>query len=505
MYPIEIGRAKILKLYTPHNSLLRPLVVGTILASWSALVRHSQLMKYLLVVLLLLPLTLSSQRSELRLSSTTIDFGTIKEGDDRIRELQLENLSADTVDILRMSLPTDEYTVRFSTKKIAPGTTAIVRLRYNPKSKGAFSDRLTLYTGPQSFEIKSKGKTDHLEWMDYTPCPDFGRPSAEGEGDFEVVFNVIDVKTREPIAGAEVTLQGKVSGEYRITTRRDGSATAEVPIDHYAISAKMKGYGKFEMASYINRRNKVFTLELLKGENSHTLVVRPGDFKKEQEATAETVVVEEQEETVDIMPAVEEAVVSPIQEDSDDFSIEEFKPNNVVFLIDVSTSMRKEERMELLKSSMVELTEMLRPDDRLSIVTYATTTEVLMSGRSIDDKEAVIAIIESLEAQGTTAGEAGIKRAYTLARRHYIEGGNNQVYLATDGAFSQGTESILKTVAKESDKGTHLSVLSIRGSKWTRPKMEGITDAAGGAYVLIDDEETAPELLRNLVRTQAQR
>ncbi len=440
----------------------------------------------------------------MKVDARWLDYGAIKKGDDRIREFKVTNVSSDTVLVLKMAVPSAEYSVRFSTKKIAPQESGLVRVKYNPKKKGSFSDVLTLHFSDMSSQIKAKGKVDYLEWEDFTPCPDFDKPKGDRSTDFDVHFKVIDKDSREPIANADIFLAGRAKGNLELKTNRKGEVVTRVPIDFYDISAKSAGYGRYNMESYINRRNKNFTLELYKGEMSGTIVVRPDrpvkEVEKEDEEVAE-IEIEVREEPEEV---AEEVSIEPEpKEVPSEFSANEYKANNVVFLIDVSTSMRKEDRLDILKSSMIELTKMLRPTDVLTIITYASNTDVVISGEHVDDPERIIKVIEELEGKGLTAGEAGVKKAYTLAKRHRIDGGNNQVYLATDGAFNKGGDKIARLVRQEARRGTNMSVLAIRSSKWSRDKMEGIAKAGKGSYLMIDDFEAASNELKALIKRQA--
>ena len=58
----------------------------------------------------------------------------------------------------------------------------------------------------------------------------------------------------------------------------------------------------------------------------------------------------------------------------------ERKPSNLVFLIDVSGSMDMPNKLPLVKRSFLLLTENLTENDRISIVTYASSDEVICSG-----------------------------------------------------------------------------------------------------------------------------
>src|SRR5690606_13808929 len=130
----------------------------------------------------------------------------------------------------------------------------------------------------------------------------------------------------------------------------------------------------------------------------------------------------------------------PAEDENSVLPISAFKPNNLVFLVDVSTSMKKDGKLDLLKIAMVELLDVLRPVDRFSLISYSSETNVLMETESNLDRDACIAAILALEPGGGTQGAKAINKAGSVAMSHFVESGNNQIILATDGAFSQGVE-----------------------------------------------------------------
>ena len=142
-----------------------------------------------------------------------------------------------------------------------------------------------------------------------------------------------------------------------------------------------------------------------------------------------------------------------------DFTVEDRKPCNFVFLLDVSGSMYSADRLPLMVQAFNVLIENLGPNDRVSIVTYAGAQQILLDGGFGYEKTKISAIISDLEASGSTAGAAGIKTAYELAAKHFIEGGNNRVFLATDGDFNVGISSITaleRLIAEKRETGVYL-------------------------------------------------
>ena len=136
--------------------------------------------------------------------------------------------------------------------------------------------------------------------------------------------------------------------------------------------------------------------------------------------------------------------------------------SNFVFLLDVSGSMYDSNKLPLVVSAMKLLTENLREENRISIVTYAGSDSVLLDGASGENKLEITSVLDSLEAGGSTQGSAGIETAYELAKKHFIEGGNNRVILATDGDLNVGITSegdLADLITEKAETGVFLSVL----------------------------------------------
>lgn len=121
--------------------------------------------------------------------------------------------------------------------------------------------------------------------------------------------------------------------------------------------------------------------------------------------------------------------------------LNELPASNLVFLIDVSGSMSSENKLPLVKASLKLLADQLRPEDKVSIVTYAGSAGLALPATSGEDRDKIKLAIDRLESGGSTAGGAGIQLAYKVAREQFKEKGNNRVILCTDGDFNVGQSS----------------------------------------------------------------
>ena len=172
--------------------------------------------------------------------------------------------------------------------------------------------------------------------------------------------------------------------------------------------------------------------------------------------------------------------------------------NNLVFLIDVSGSMNSEDKLPLVQQAFMMLAESLNPTDRVSIVTYASGDRVALEGAYGYEKAKIMSTIEDLSAGGSTAGSKGIYKAYELAEKYFIEGGNNRVILATDGDFNVGTVTTagLETlIAAKRASGVYFSVYGFGRGNIQSEKMETLALKGNGTYSYIDSVKEAKKAL----------
>jgi Ca-activated chloride channel family protein len=173
-------------------------------------------------------------------------------------------------------------------------------------------------------------------------------------------------------------------------------------------------------------------------------------------------------------------------------------PSNLVFLIDVSGSMEMPNKLPLVKQSLGLLVNQLRAQDHVAIVVYAGNAGLVLPPTSGGNKGAILSAIEGLEAGGSTAGGAGIKLAYRIAKENFIDGGNNRVILATDGDFNVGATSDgeLEQLIEEKRKDRiFLTVLGFGMGNLKDSKMELLADKGNGNYAYIDDLSEARKTL----------
>ncbi len=173
---------------------------------------------------------------------------------------------------------------------------------------------------------------------------------------------------------------------------------------------------------------------------------------------------------------------------------EERPQANLVFLIDVSGSMNSPNKLPLVKESLKLLVERLGEQDRVAIVTYAGNSSVALPSTTANNRETIAHAIDRLGAGGSTHGSAGIRAAYELARRHFIDGGANRVILCTDGDFNVGATSrseLVDLIEAEAKSGIYLSIMGFGMGNYQDATLEELSNKGNGNYGYIDSIQEA--------------
>lgn len=181
-------------------------------------------------------------------------------------------------------------------------------------------------------------------------------------------------------------------------------------------------------------------------------------------------------------------------------NMEDLPASNLVFLVDVSGSMMTDNKLPLVKSSLRLLVDQLREEDKVSLVVYAGSAGLVLSPTSGDRKQKIKDAIDALEAGGSTAGGEGIKLAYNIARKNFVEDGNNRVILCTDGDFNVGVSSdaaLEKIIEEERKSGVFLTVLGYGMGNYKDNKMQRLADKGNGNHSYIDNINEAKKVLVN--------
>ncbi len=184
-------------------------------------------------------------------------------------------------------------------------------------------------------------------------------------------------------------------------------------------------------------------------------------------------------------------------------ALQGYAPNNLIFLLDVSQSMNTAEKLFLLKSSFQHLVGEMRPEDNVGIITFSDEAKVLLEPTSSTEKDLIYNTLESLKPSGKSEVESGLREAYDVLTRNYLENGNNKIILATDGDF-ETFKRHLSLIERHKNEDKTLSVFYYAKEKNNSVgyRLRQFAEAGGGRYAYIQAENANEIIIEEAQKTQ---
>jgi Ca-activated chloride channel family protein len=171
-------------------------------------------------------------------------------------------------------------------------------------------------------------------------------------------------------------------------------------------------------------------------------------------------------------------------------------PAALTFVIDISGSMAEPGRLDLVKESLGILTDELRDDDSIALVTFSDEAETRLPMTRLDDnrRDRVHSVIDSLEPTDSTNVEAGVKTGYDEAVEGRRRGATNRVVLLSDALANTGeteADAILDRIDDaRREFGITLFGVGV-GSQYGDALMERLADKGDGHTTYVSNSEQA--------------
>lgn len=429
------------------------------------------------------------------------DFGTIDRTADRVADFIFTNTGSQEAFVLTTRVPRG-FTYLWSGKTIAAGESINFRVKFNPQKKGSAHDELEVYFSSMQKPVilRFRAEVGHIDRSDNPACPSFREVPGQNSAEKPFTVKVVDRLSREPLKDAQIRIvqQGRLQRDVR--TDRKGMYSEIVPIGYYLLLADAEGYLSADSSSYINRRNDFLLFELERDPQSIVKETLAEERPAEPEPIEEREVIEVESDEME----KPEEMPEPVIVTSEDLPEDRYARNSVVFLLDVSQSMRQKGKLELLQASMLRMISALRPIDQVALISYASETIVVLDMTSADRKAELEKAVAALEAGGMTAGARGFQGAYDMAVDHFVDRANNQVIVTTDGAFTKRDQPrILRMAEKYRKKDVITSVVGIRSKPYAVEILAEIAEAGEGSLIRIEDFDRGQEALLEEIRKQS--
>jgi len=203
--------------------------------------------------------------------------------------------------------------------------------------------------------------------------------------------------------------------------------------------------------------------------------------------------------------SVPTATQTIVPSDTSALPLAQYRPNNLIFLVDVSGSMKDSLKLPLMKLALHTLIDQLRPVDKITFVTYADTVKVLAEADGPQLAVDLHQVVNHLKAKGMTKGKKAILFSQQLAQKHFIEGGNNQIIIATDGQFRFEKEDQKLWNDRQGNKPVVISSLAFGGDKDAMHNLKSLARKGKGNFVQIRSKQDSREKLLEEIKQQSRK
>lgn len=396
---------------------------------------------------ILFPFLLSAQ---LQPDKTVYDHGVIASFNNDTAWFTFSNSGSKSIYLLP-TMPSDEYAVLCSSKEIEAGGRILIGIVYYTGKKGRFEISIPLYFSHsnKALEIKVKGDIKTVRQTALNVCPSVENSKPLEPSQIPLKITVKDLNTGVTLSQVKLDVKRGQRLYTCVPGLESRSYKCNLPYGPLLVNASKKHYGDTSLEAVYDDKN--YDLVLFMRPLMDTVKL----YKK-------TVLITKKEQAKDSFSEIIPVYVPVAYADSG-FNSYLYRPNHLIFIIDISGSMKDSGKLNYLKRSMKELTSIIRPGDHITLITYTNKVRVVFENKSGLERNEIETAIDTLKAGGGSNGSQSLVIAYELARKYFITGGNNQVFIATDGLLnsSKMTNEDLYRLAAKAYRQDHIILSSI--------------------------------------------
>ncbi|MEM9985508.1 MAG: VWA domain-containing protein [Bacteroidota bacterium] len=179
------------------------------------------------------------------------------------------------------------------------------------------------------------------------------------------------------------------------------------------------------------------------------------------------------------------------------YDLSAYAPSHLIFLLDVSASMSESTKLPLLKDAFINLLPFLRPEDKVSIITYSGKPSIQLAAVAAEERTLITKTLDALRSSGETKPRKALEMAYELAEDQFIPNGNNRIIFATDGGFEFA--ALDRPLEKLARTEVPLSVFYFgKLARWQITELQTIAQRGYGRNRHITNESVNEALLREI-------
>lgn len=173
-------------------------------------------------------------------------------------------------------------------------------------------------------------------------------------------------------------------------------------------------------------------------------------------------------------------------------------PLNFCLVLDRSGSMQGP-KLAAMKDATKRVIDTLTPQDVVAIVLFDDTVQVLAPAAPAANKDALKALVDSIEEAGGTAMSGGLRAGQAELQRHAAADRVGALLLLTDGQ-TWGDEDACRAIAQElAQAGVRITALGL-GAEWNEKLLDDLADATGGSSDYVADPAQIAGFFQRAVR-----
>ncbi len=172
------------------------------------------------------------------------------------------------------------------------------------------------------------------------------------------------------------------------------------------------------------------------------------------------------------------------------------RPLDLVVVVDHSGSMWDDQRLDKVKVGLHALVDNLGEGDRLALVEFDDTVDVLAPFAETTNKDELHAIITSLTPRGATNIYDGLSAGLSLAAEVHSNERQSRVIFLSDGMATAGntsTPAIIEMTDGYIEQGIGLTTIGV-GLSFDVSLMRGLAEHGAGNFYFLEDAAAATEV-----------
>jgi tight adherence protein B len=173
-------------------------------------------------------------------------------------------------------------------------------------------------------------------------------------------------------------------------------------------------------------------------------------------------------------------------------------PVGVVLVIDVSGSMAEGGAMDAAKAAAISFINQARPEDRIAIVTFSDTVQVLTGFTG--NKDGLTQAINAIDPANETAFNDGVIQGISLFDEANARGLLPNMIVLTDGDDTASEATLADAVAAVGSSGVRTFGVALAGSEFNPDAVQEIAEAGGGLFLSTPDPDQLNRLYTDISR-----